>query len=129
MSDVPDLSAKVIAGPEVRLINVSRRGVLLETSSRLLPGAVLTMRFQAGDETLISTGAVVRSSVSTVDGEGLRYHTAVALEQPLTLCDDSLWETGSGADTSSEPRSSVLTVLTCDHSPDELEYLLSANDW
>jgi hypothetical protein len=129
MADVPSLSARVIAGPEIRLVNISRRGVLLETSSRLLPDAVLRIRFQTGDDVLISTGAVVRSTVSTVNGEGLRYHTAVALVEPITLYDDSFWETGSGAGAARSDPQAHLVIVTCDHSRDQLEQLLSGNDW
>ena len=45
-SRVPELKARVVAGREVRLINVAKRGVLFETEERLLPNTSIRIRFQ-----------------------------------------------------------------------------------
>lgn len=79
------LKARLMGGPEVTLKDVSRRGVLLETESRLLPGAVVGIRFLAADATLSMRGCVVRSSVAVLTGTLLRYHTALSFEDELTL--------------------------------------------
>jgi hypothetical protein len=132
-ADFPDLSAKLVAGPSVKLINLSRQGVLLESALRLLPGAKLTIRFNAADATLVLKGCVVRSSVAVVGPGMLLYHTGVALEAPLTLWDDDVWgpvDVEEPASSPEEPCHEVLTlVATCEQNRDELSHLLVANDW
>jgi hypothetical protein len=90
-SAVPNLKARLLAGPDVRLVDLSRRGVLLETQSRLLPGSPIRLKFVADDAVLVLKGAVVRSSVSTFGEQGLVYRTAVAFDEDITICDASLW--------------------------------------
>lgn len=90
-SAVPDLKARLLAGPDVRLVDLSRRGVLLETQTRLLPGSPVRLKFVAQDATLVLKGAVVRSSVCTCGEHGLIYRTAVTFDEDIAICDDSLW--------------------------------------
>lgn len=90
-SSVPNLKARLLAGPDVRLVDLSRRGVLLETQTRLLPGSPIRLKFVADDATLVLKGAVVRSSVSTFGEQGLVYRTAVAFDEDISICDESLW--------------------------------------
>lgn len=90
-ASVPNLKARLLAGPDVRLVDLSRRGVLLETQTRLLPGSPIRLKFVADDATLVLKGSVVRSSVSTFGEQGLVYRTAVAFDQDISICDESLW--------------------------------------
>jgi hypothetical protein len=152
-SVAPDLKARLLAGAEVRLVDLSRRGVLLETDTRLLPGSPISVRFLTSDAALVMNGCVVRSSVAVVSAGGLVYRTAVAFEEDLALCDASLWGEGeqppSTADDAaaqlhivhrrdhddaavSQPASgphptTVTTVFAA--SGDDLRALLVANDW
>lgn len=91
-SAVPDLKARLLAGSEVRLIDVSRRSVFIESDARLLPGSPISIRFVTTDATLLLKGTVVRSSVSLVSDTGLAYRTAVAFEEDIRLCDESHWD-------------------------------------
>ena len=91
-SAIPNLQARLVAGPDVRLIDVSRRGVLIETPSRLLPGSAVRVKFVVEDKTLVLRGGVVRSNVRNVTDTGLLYRTAVAFDQDISLCDPSLWQ-------------------------------------
>ena len=72
-SHVPGLKARVVAGREVRLVNVAKRGVLFETEERLLPNTSVRIRFQAADRTAVIAGHVVRSSVSKLSERTLSY--------------------------------------------------------
>lgn len=101
-SAVPHLKARLLAGPDVRLVDLSRRGVLLETQTRLLPGSPVRLKFVADDATLVLKGAVVRSSVCTFGEQGLIYRTAVAFDEDIAICDESLW-TSPPAGASAEP--------------------------
>jgi hypothetical protein len=139
-SSVPNLKARLLAGAEVRLVDISRRGVLLETDTRLLPGSPIRIKFVADDANLVLKGCVVRSSVNVVSGEGLVYRTAVAFDEDIALCDASLWEETPAsepghepvsltlvADRPAEPETTVTTLFAS--SSDDLIALLAANDW
>ena len=77
--------ARLIGGSEVRLMDFARRGVLLESDTRLLIGAKATIKITTTDTTISVRGHVVRSRVAGVKGGALMYHTALALEEDLGL--------------------------------------------
>ena len=79
--------ARLVGGSEVRLIDFARRGVLLESDTRLLIGAKATIKITTTDTTISVRGQVVRSRVAGVKGGALMYHTAMALEEELGLAD------------------------------------------
>lgn len=85
---VPGLTARVVGGPLVRLLDVSRRGVRVETEMPMKPGRPVTMRFVAADRTMTLTGAVVRSSVAVLCEDGVKYHTALSFAEDVQLCPD-----------------------------------------
>jgi hypothetical protein len=91
-SHVPGLKARVVAGREVRLVNVAKRGVLFETEERLLPNTSIRIRFQAADRTAVIAGQVVRSSVSRLSARTLSYKTAISLDEDLSVCDAEFWQ-------------------------------------
>lgn len=93
---VPSLTARVVGGAAVRLLDVSRRGAQLETSMHMRPGRSVCIRFIAADATVTLTGAVVRSTVAIVESEGVKYHTALAFAEDFELCDQIV--TGYQAD-------------------------------
>jgi hypothetical protein len=156
---VPHLKARLLAGPEVRLVDISRRGILLETESRLLPGSPIRVKFVANDATLVMKGSVIRSNVTIVSGEGVMYRTAVAFDEDISLCDERLWqedpspaedpptplsivpaEANATADAEAghappgpagpQPTARTATVTTLfAASSDDLRALLAANDW
>ena len=77
--------ARLIGGSEVRLMDFARRGVLLESDTRLLIGAKATIKITTTDTTISVRGHVVRSRVAGVKGGSLVYHTALALDEDLGL--------------------------------------------
>jgi hypothetical protein len=79
--------ARLVGGGEVRLMDFARRGVLLESDTRLLIGAKATIKITTTDATISVRGHVVRSRVAGVRGGALMYHTALALEEDLGLSD------------------------------------------
>ena len=145
-SAIPDLKARLLAGSEVRLIDVSRRSVFIESDARLLPGSPISIRFVTTDATLMLKGTVVRSSVSLVSDTGLAYRTAVAFEEDIRLCDESCWDEADAAvaevdvalrmarggdETAAEPdvaAHATLVTTVFASSGDVLRTLLFAND-
>ena len=79
--------ARLVGGSEVRLMDFARRGVLLESDTRLLIGAKATIRITTTDTAISVRGHVVRSRVAGVKGGALMYHTALALDEDLGLMD------------------------------------------
>lgn len=86
-SSVPHLTACVAGGAPVRLLDLSKRGVHLESSMHMRPGCTVAIRFLTEGTTVTITGAVVRSTVAVLETSGeVTYHTALAFTDELTLC-------------------------------------------
>jgi len=84
-SSLGSVSARIIGGSQVELVNFSARGVLFECDSRLLIGARASVRITTTDANLIVTGRVVRSRVKGLVNGALRYDAALALDSELAL--------------------------------------------
>jgi hypothetical protein len=80
---------RVIGGGEVKLLDFSRSGVLIESDTRLSIGARATVRLTTTDASLTVRGMVVRSKVAGVNGT-IVYHTALALEDDLTALEKAV---------------------------------------
>ena len=80
---------RVIGGGEVRLLDFSRSGVLIESDTRLAIGAKATIRLTTTDASLTVRGEVVRSKVAVLNGT-LLYHTALQLEDDLTVLEKNV---------------------------------------
>jgi hypothetical protein len=79
------VTARIIGGSEVDLVNFSNRGVLFECDSRLLIGARTSVRITTPDDNLIISGRVVRSRVKGLVNGALRYDAALVLDAELGL--------------------------------------------
>src|SRR5882724_7594712 len=80
---------RVIGDGEVKLLDFSRSGVLIESDTRLSIGAKATVRLTTTDASLTVRGQVVRSKVAGVNGT-IVYHTALALEDDLTALEKAV---------------------------------------
>jgi hypothetical protein len=78
-------SVKLLAGPDVRLIDVSRGGAQLESDTPLPPGTRVCLRLVTTDTTLLIDGRVLRSRVSCLQPGLVRYRSAVAFDQEVAL--------------------------------------------
>lgn len=84
---LPSLTARLSGGSEVKLLDVSQRGVRLQTTMHMRPGQTVAIRFVAADATVTLSAAVVRATVAHVDADGIRYETALSLAGDLLLCE------------------------------------------
>mgnify|MGYP005813096817 CR=1 FL=1 len=111
---VPYLTARIAGGPGVHLLDLSKRGVRIETTILMRPGSTVAVRFLSGDVSLTLTGAVVRSTVAQLPRRGeVTYHSALAFTDELTLCDEELL---AAADTQPAPAlASLLDDSTDDY--------------
>ena len=111
---LPSLSARLSGGAAVRLLDVSRRGVRLETTMHMRPGQTVAIRFVAADATVTLSAAVVRATVAHVDADGIRYETALSLAGDLHLCDqlhEAAMASEGDATTSSSSSPSLAPVV------------------
>jgi len=83
---------RVIGGGEVKLLDFSRTGVLIESDTRLSVGQKATIRLTMTDASVAVCGRVVRSRVAGVSGVtgSIVYHTALALDDDLTALERNL---------------------------------------
>jgi len=79
------VSARLIGGAEVRLVNFSNRGILVESDSRLLIGARASVRITTKDASVVVTGRVVRSRVKGLVNGVLLYDAGINLDSELSL--------------------------------------------
>jgi len=90
-SVIPRLkSVRLVAGPEVKLINVSRRGVLFETDARLAPRSAVALRLVTTDAILLLRGYVVRSMLAVLKGSAIRYQSAIEFDEDFVLADSPI---------------------------------------
>jgi hypothetical protein len=93
-ADVPWLSSiKLPWGLEVRLLNLSSTGMLIETGSKFTPGSDTHLRLCGPETDLVISACFVRSDVAAVDRRGVTYHAAVSFKKQLDL--KELARTGS----------------------------------
>jgi hypothetical protein len=90
---LPNLSAKLATGPDIRLVDLSRGGARFECEKRLLPGAKVALRLVTPDGTLVVRGRVVRSRIVRLERGGLGYDAAIAFNETLN---EVLEEPGAG---------------------------------
>ena len=73
------------SGPEVELVNISRGGALLESTSRLTPSSNISLRLVAGESSFVIRGRVIRSQVAGFLGSMLKYRSAIQFTQEFVL--------------------------------------------
>ena len=113
---LPSLSARLSGGAAVKLLDVSRRGVRLETTLHMRPGQTVAIRFVAADATVTLSAAVVRATVAHLEADGIRYETALSLAGDLVLCDQlhdaaMLEPEAQGTEASPQPASQALAPV------------------
>lgn len=87
-ADLPWLwSARLGSGPEVKLVDVSNTGVLVETATKLLLGSTVDLRLVGRDTDVTMPANVLRTAVAEVNPLGVRYHVAAAFSRELRLMD------------------------------------------
>ncbi|MFN8057873.1 MAG: PilZ domain-containing protein [Vicinamibacterales bacterium] len=102
--DLPTLSARLVAGPDVRLLDISRGGARFESDNRLLPGTSVGLRLVQNETIFLAMARVVRSRVARLESGTLRYESAVAFEKDCPLIsEDEMPSLGAGLATPVEP--------------------------
>jgi hypothetical protein len=74
-------------GTEVRVVNISRGGILLETEVRLRPQMKIFLKLVTTEGVVKMEGHILRSSISSLSGTP-RYRSAISFEHPFHMLDD-----------------------------------------
>jgi hypothetical protein len=83
---IPSLKGvKLVAGPEVQLINISRGGALIESEARLSPGSHLCLRLVTAESVYLLKGRILRSKVAAVAEGCLRYQSAISFDEEFSI--------------------------------------------
>ncbi len=78
--------ARVRPGVDVRLLDLSSGGALVEGAVRLLPGSRVELQLSSSDTRRVIAGRVLRCNVSALSAEhGIRYTAAVGFETRLAM--------------------------------------------
>ena len=89
--ELPDeLCGRIRPGHQVRVVNLSSLGVLIESSRRLLPDTNVDLHLELRDVRHQTRARVVRCQVGGVTAHALIFHGALDVERPIPwLADDS----------------------------------------
>lgn len=91
--DLPwPIGCRVAPGHEVKIVNLSAVGVLIEVAAPLPPGRAVTVHLVRSSRRVALAGAVARCYVAAVARDaGARYHAAIAFARWF----EPLWELDS----------------------------------
>jgi hypothetical protein len=84
-SALPPCKARLVGGPEVEIVNVSRTGILTRSGARLMPGSAIGIRFITADTVFVLMGRVVRSRLVALRDGQPQYESALAFDKNLPL--------------------------------------------
>jgi hypothetical protein len=85
-SDVPwILTVKLSSGLEVRLMNISSTGTLIESGEKLAHDSVKEVRLCGPDSEIVIPARFVRSEIADVTARGVRYQIGIAFDDYVPL--------------------------------------------
>lgn len=87
-SALPPCKARLVGGPEVEIVNVSRTGILTRSGARLMPGSAIGIRFITADAVFVLMGRVVRSRLVALRDGQPEYESALAFDKNLPLLNE-----------------------------------------
>jgi hypothetical protein len=97
-----EVTARLIGGSGVRLVNFSNRGILLESDSRLLIGQRASVRITTKDASVMVTGRVVRSRVKGLVNGVLLYDAGLNLDSELSLAPAEMLEPAADSEAAAQ---------------------------
>ena len=77
--------ARVKYGPEVKVVDLSRTGVLLESDRPLAPGSRQALEIAGPERSIVVPFGVLRSRISALAPQGAVYRSACSFTRPLEL--------------------------------------------
>jgi hypothetical protein len=77
------IRVRIKPGVDVAIVNVSTRGLAIETATRLVPGSTIDLRFSVCGDSISVRGRVLRCMVSRLTATHIRFRSAVHLETDI----------------------------------------------
>lgn len=74
-----------VGGPKVKLINISRRGLLIEGREFMSPGSSISLQLFTAEAVYPIKGRITRCRSTSMDDKGLQYQSAIFLDEDLTI--------------------------------------------
>ena len=87
-ADEPLCCARLRAGRELAIVDVSDAGALVESTARLLPGTHVEVHVVTREGRTLVRSRVTRASVHVVTADTLRYRAALAFERRVNSTPD-----------------------------------------
>ena len=78
-------SVKLPDGLEVRVVNISSSGLLIQSGRDFMPGTTATFQLWGRHKDLIAPARIIRSSSETAGGRSVRYEVAAAFDEALEI--------------------------------------------
>ena len=78
-------SINPVGEPKVKLINISRFGVLIEGRNFLSPGSTISLQLITAEAVYLIKGRISRCRTSSLDNKGFKYQSAVFLDEEFML--------------------------------------------
>jgi chromosome segregation ATPase len=82
MSDGRPVHANILAGPDVRVVSLSRRDLVLESDVRLTPGAGICLNITIGGANYLAGGRIGKVD-ATLSGGQVKYRAGVTLDSEM----------------------------------------------
>jgi hypothetical protein len=85
-SDIPALkSINLVDGPEVKLINISRHGALIESAERISAGPGISLLIDMTEALYIIKGRVIHWCICSRNGKETKYQSAIAFDDDFAI--------------------------------------------
>ena len=81
----PLSSGRLRTGGQLRIVDASSSGALVETAERLLPGRNLDVHIVSAQGRVLARSRVVRACVVHLTADSIRYQAALAFERALDV--------------------------------------------
>ena len=102
-SAVPQITGVRLSDGPVMMVNISSSGMLVEGTTRLVPGTQISLDLEGTIEPRRVKATVVRCQVSAIVGGALRYRTALTFAKYLDLPVDEVPQPRAAAASPEEP--------------------------
>lgn len=78
-----DVRGRIRPGHQVRIVDVSRRGALIDTAQRLLPGTHVEVHLEHADGRHVSRARVVRCGIAELGPQVVVYRAGLEFEREV----------------------------------------------
>ena len=89
LDEIPQISEVKMLSQPVKVVNVSRTGLLMKSTSRLIPGRQTRLRFEGPSLSTWVPSRIARCEVGSLEGGKIVYIVGVVFDTPLAFVEES----------------------------------------